>query len=93
MPEVVFPRRQTGLRGVLYFYCMAIHLENEAEKMIRVNFSNGHFEKLERITKNYDTKSVLHTIAFLLDVADESMGDGLVVNGKRCLPSDDIKQV
>ncbi|MDE0243227.1 MAG: hypothetical protein OYG31_00720 [Candidatus Kaiserbacteria bacterium] len=58
---------------------------------IKVEFTNGHLDKLHKITKEYGMKGAVHTIAFLLDVAEQSKGEGLSVGSKRYTPSDEMK--
>ena len=72
---------------------MAICFEKEEEKEMTIKISNGHLEKLKKITGAYKTKGDLYTIAFLLDIAEESKGEGFTIDGKRYLPSDDVKNV
>ncbi len=69
---------------------MAINLENTDNK-INVEFTNGHFDKLRTITKEYGMKGDASTIAFLLDVAEQSKGQGLSVGSKKYTPSDEMK--
>lgn len=73
--------------GILY---IAINSE-ETKKNIKVDFTNGHLDKLNKITKEYGMKGIVHTIAFLLDVAEQSKGGGLSVGSKRYLPSEEMK--
>lgn len=70
---------------------MAIDFAKEGKTECSVNISNGHLEKLKKITKQYGMKGELHTIAFLLDVAEQSAGKGLSTGLKRYMPSEDMK--
>ena len=72
---------------------MAIDFAKEGEKECSVNISNGHLKKLKKITKQYKMKGELHTIAFLLDVAEQSEGNGLSVGLKRYMPAENMKHV
>ncbi len=73
-----------------YSKCMVINSEDTGND-IKIEFTNGHLDKLRKITKEYGMKGEVHTIAFLLDVAEQSKGKGLSVESKRYTPSDEMK--
>ena len=71
---------------------MAINLENTG-KEITIDLTNRHLDILQKVTKEYRMKGNASTIAFLLDVAEQSKGGGLSVGSKRYMPSDEMTHV
>lgn len=70
---------------------MAIILKKDGKKRSLVEISNEHFEKLKKVTEDYEMKDELHTLTFLLNVAEQSKGKGLKVGTKTYLPPEDMK--
>ena len=69
---------------------MAINSEDTGNDL-KIEFTNGHLDKLRKITKEYGMKGAVHTLAFLLDVAEQSKGKGLSIEYKKYTPSDEMK--
>ena len=59
---------------------------------LSITISNGHKDKLDQITTEYGMKNDLHTLAFLLDVAEQSKGSGLSIDGSTYIPAPEMKK-
>ena len=70
---------------------MAIDFKEEGQNKSLIEITNRHLEKLRKITQEYKMKGELHTLAFLLDVAEQSEGKGLSIGSKTYTPSNEMK--
>ena len=71
---------------------MAIQINTENEGKLPVDFSNGHLEALRKIVADYGLKSESEAFTFMLGVFSQASGSSVEVNGKRLVPSEQLKK-
>ena len=71
---------------------MAITYKGAENTSGEFEITNGHFEQLKEIAKQYDIDGEAKTLAFLIALGNEAKGKPIVINGKNIEPSEDIKK-
>ena len=72
---------------------MAIRIKEKEREGgdVSIEISNRHLEKLREVTSIYGMKGEAYTLAFLLDIAEESKGVGFTIHGRLYVPSEEMK--